>query len=351
MNKTKEVLKLSLGIDVSKESLSFSLGLLQSDLSKQFTPAKDVCNDTTGFRKLDSWLKKQVGEQDLPIIVMESTGVYHEGIASYLHNNGYAVSILQSGRVKKYAQSLDQRSKTDALDSRMLSMLGCERQLPVWTPPSSNLQHLRALSRERSCLIKERSLELNRAHALNNGVYKDARTTKRYDQRMALLQQQILEIEKEMQAIIKNDACLSAKLACMESIPGVSFISAATVLAETLNFSTIQSAKQLTSYVGYDVVLRESGNYKGKSRISKKGNKHIRAVLHMPSMSAIRFNPSMKPFYERLKPKKQKPLIALVAVQRKMLVLMYSLWKNEMYYDPMYETKKRQGLEIPSRAG
>ncbi len=89
----------------------------------------------------------------------------------------------------------------------------------------------------------------------------------------------------------------------------------------------------------------------GKSRISKKGNKHIRAVLHMPSMSAIRFNPSMKPFYERLKPKKQKPLIALVAVQRKFLVLMYSLWKNETYYDPDYEIKKRQGLEIPSRAG
>ena len=95
---------------------------------------------------------------------MESTGVYHEGIANYLYHKGYKVSILQSGRVKRYAQSLDQRSKTDALDSKMLSMLGCERDLSIWEPPSKLMQHLRALSRERNGLIKERSIELNRFH-------------------------------------------------------------------------------------------------------------------------------------------------------------------------------------------
>ncbi|MBL7471173.1 transposase, partial [Robertkochia sediminum] len=73
------------------------------------------------------------------------------------------------------------------------------------------------------------------------------------------------------------------------------------------------SAKQLTSYVGYDVVLRESGTMKGKSKISKKGNRHIRAVLHMPSMTAVRCNPTLKPFYMRLKSTKSKPIIGLVA--------------------------------------
>lgn len=349
--KSEKVLKESLGIDVSKDSLSFCLGVLKVNLTKDFIPGSDVSNQTSGFKKLDVWVRKNISLKALPTIVLESTGVYHEGIAYYLHHKGYKVSILQSGRVKRYAQSLDQRSKTDALDSKMLSMLGCERQLSAWEPPCVGLQKLRALSRERSSLVKERSLELNRAHALNKAVYNDPQTGKRYQQRMELLKGQIAEIEFEMQTVIKADVELTTKIGYLESIPGVSFISAATVVAETLGFSTISSGKQLTSYAGYDVVLRESGNYKGKTRISKKGNKHIRAVLHMPSMTAIRINPSLKPFYERLKPKKAKPLIALIAVQRKLLVLMYSLWKNNEYYDPEYEIKKRQGSEIPSRTG
>ncbi len=346
-----EVLKESLGIDVSKDSLSFCLGILQSDLSKRFKVSSDVENTEHGFKQLNRWIRKHKSLQGLPVVVMESTGVYHESIAQYLYDQGYAVSVLQSGRVKRYAQSLDKRSKTDALDSRMLSMLGCERELTAWKPPSDQMQQLRGLSRERSSLIKERSIELNRNHALTRSVYRDVKAAKRHHTRMKLLNDQIQEIELEMQLAIKADAKMKEKIAYLQSIPGVSFISAATVIAETLGFAQFENAKQLTSYAGYDVVLRESGNYQGKTRISKKGNNHIRAVLHMPSMTAIRVNPSLKPFYERLKPKKQKPLIALVAVQRKLLLLMFSLWKNEMYYDPDYETKKRQGLETPSRAG
>jgi transposase len=170
----------------------------------------------------------------------------------------------------------------------------------------------------------------------------DARTKKRHTVRMRLLNAQIEEIEAEMQVITNGNEELANKMNYLESIPGVSFIAAVTVVAETLGFSTITSAKQLTSYTGYDVVFRQSGTFKGQTRISKKGNKHIRAVLHMPSMTAIRVNPTLKPFYDRLKPNKVKPLIALVAVQRKLLILMYSLWKNEVYYDPTFEIKKRQ---------
>ncbi len=283
----QEVLKESLGIDVASDSLSFCLGSLQSDLSKTFKTGKEVSNDEQGFTALGKWIRKNKSMTSFPSIVMESTGVYHEGIAMYLYDQGYAVSILQSGRVKRYAQSLDQRSKTDALDSKMLLMLGCERELTAWEPPSDQMQHLRGLSRERSSLIKERSIELNRAHALNRSVYKDEKAAKRYQVRMDLLNEQIQEIESEMQGVIKTEEVLLKKFNYLLSIPGVSFISAATVIAETLGFSQFENGKQLTSYAGYDIVFRESGNYQGKTRISKKGNKHIRAVLHMPSMTAI----------------------------------------------------------------
>ncbi|RBP26026.1 transposase IS116/IS110/IS902 family protein [Oceanihabitans sediminis] len=145
-----------------------------------------------------------------------------------------------------------------------------------------------------------------------------------------------------MQALVSKTTALKRRILYLESIPGISFISAATVIGETLGFESITSAKQLTSFAGYDVVLRESGSFKGKTKISKKGNSHIRAVLHMPSMTCVRCNPTLKQFYQRLKPHKAKPIVALIAVQRKLLILMYTLWKNEVNYDPEYEIKKQQ---------
>jgi len=148
-----------------------------------------------------------------------------------------------------------------------------------------------------------------------------------------------------MRCLTSKDQALNRKLGFLESIPGISFISAATVVGETLGFESITNGKQLASYAGYDVVLRESGNFKGKTRISKKGNSHIRAALHMPSMTCVRCNPTLKVFYNRLKPNKAKPLVALVAVQRKLLLLMFNLWKNEENYDAQFENKKQQKHE------
>lgn len=338
----KRVLKQCLGIDVSKLNLSLSLGFLTDDLVKDFKEHPDVSNDKTGYQELLKWLKTSIKEEVELVVVMEATGVYHQGIAHYLHEQGYAISVMQSGRVKRYAQSLDQRSKTDALDSKMLSMLGLERKLRLWHPPSTELLGLKSLSRERSSLLKDRTVETNRQKAIDSGVYKDKRASKRHLQRLKLLNIQIADIEQEMRDLIAKNEKLKSKLDFMMSIPGISFISAATVIGETLGFDTIANGKQLTSYAGYDVVLRESGNFKGKTRISKKGNSHIRAVLHMPSMTCVRCNPTLKQFYNRLKPNKAKPIVALVAVQRKLLILMYTLWKNEEFYDAEYEKKKQQ---------
>ncbi len=344
---SSEFLMKAVGIDVSKESLSVCLCSLKKDLEKIFIPGDDVSNNRTGFLQLSKWIKGVTCKKDeLPIIVMEATGVYHEGVAYYLNNLGYPICIMQSGRVKKYSQSLEQRSKTDSLDSKMLSMLGCERKLPIWIPPGKTLQELRLLSRERSVLIKEKNRGKNYTHALQSSAYSHAATKKRIKKRLRLLDLQISAIELEMESLVSSDPVLFEKMELLESIPGVSFTTAAVIVGETLGFSMITSAKQLVSYSGYDVVIRESGNYKGKTRISKKGNHYIRAAMHMPSMTAIRLNPTLKPFYDRIKPNKVKPMIALVAVQRKLLVLMYSLWKNNTYYDAEYEVKKAARSQV-----
>ncbi|KSA12688.1 IS110 family RNA-guided transposase [Maribacter dokdonensis] len=338
-------LKQSLGIDVSKLNLSLSLGFLNERLVKEFKSRPDVSNDPKGYKMLLKWIKTSVDPDVELLVVMEATGVYHQGIAHYLYEHGHSVCVMQSGRVKRYAQSLDQRSKTDALDSRMLSMLGLERNIRLWHPPSEELQELKGLSRERSSLLNDRTMETNRQGAIASSVHSNVRALKRHKIRLKLLNTQIEAVEEEMRSLIADNEELKRKLEYLTSIPGVSFISAATVIGETLGFESIVNAKQLASYAGYDVVLRESGNYKGKTRISKKGNSHIRAVLHMPSMTCVRCNPTLKQFYNRLKPNKAKPLVALVAVQRKLLILMYTLWKNEQFYDAEFEIKKQQKHE------
>lgn len=332
-------LKQCLGIDVSKENLSISLGLLDFNLKKEFISHPDISNDSRGFKVLLEWLKKILIKDVEYIIVMEATGVYHQAVCHYLYNQGYNVSVMQSGRVTRFVQSLDQRSKTDALDSRMLSMLGLERSLRSWTPPSKELQELKALSRERSSLLKDKNAEINRQGAIDSSCYSSSKASKRHITRLRLINEQIEAIEKEMQVLVSKTTTLKSRIVYLESIPGISFISAATVVGETLGFESISSAKQHTSFAGYDVILRESGNFKGKTKISKKGNSHIRAVLHMPSMTCVRCNPTLKQFYRRLKPQKARPIVALVAVQRKILILMFTLWKNETYYDAKYENK------------
>ncbi|MFD2727821.1 IS110 family transposase, partial [Hyunsoonleella rubra] len=343
-----KLLKQCLGIDVSKDSLSVRLGLLHSSLEKEFLGHPDIGNGPSGFKELGSWLRKEINGDVGFVVLMEATGVYHQAVSHYLYGLGYKVCIMQSGRVKRYAQSLDQRSKTDALDSRMLSMLGLERNLRAWRPPGKELGQLKALSRERSALLKDRTMERNRQEAINSSNSSNKKADKRRLRRLELINEQLKAIEQEMRELVSNNATLNKRIKHLESIPGVSFISAATVVGETLGFESISSAKQLASYAGYDVVLRESGNFRGKTRISKKGNSHIRAVLHMPSMACIRCNPTLRQFYNRLKPRKAKPLVALVAVQRKLLVLMFALWKNEQNYDAEFEKKKQQELKAPA---
>lgn len=341
MNKT---LKQCLGVDVSKSSLSLSLGALDGNLKKEFTSHPDIKNDMSGFKELKTWLGKAVIKNSDFYVLMEATGVYHQEVCHYLYGLGYKVCVMQSGRVKRYAQSLDQRSKTDALDSRMLSMLGLERELRLWEPPCKELQQLKSLGRERSTLLKDRTTEINRQAAIESSSYSNPRATKRHKRRLQLIGQQIASIEQEMRDLVSEVPTLGKRIGHLESIPGVSFISAASVVGETLGFESMSNAKQLASYAGYDVVLRESGSFKGKTKISKKGNSHIRAMLHMPSMACVRCNPTLGEFYGRLKPNKAKPLVALVAVQRKLLALMFTLWKNEEDYDAEFEKKKQQRL-------
>ena len=246
-----------------------------------------------------------------------------------------------ANKVKKFGESLDVKSKTDEIDSKILGQIGVERKLKNWELNSVLYRSLKKLSREREQIIGERSILKNQIHAESHSAEPLKSTLKRMNSRVLSLGKHLKAIDKELCELIKTDSELSKKIDQILTIPGVGFVTAITIIAETQGFINMKNIKQLTSYAGLDVQLKESGNWSGKPHISKKGNSRIRKALYMPSLSSIQYNKQYKAFYERVTPKKVNGLIALTAIQRKLLGLMYTLWKNDTDYDENYQSKNQ----------
>ena len=152
-----------------------------------------------------------------------------------------------------------------------------------------------------------------------------------------LLDKQEKEIKEELADIIKTDADVKRIVLLICTIPGIGLLTAATVLGETNGFELIRNKRQLTSYAGLDVREKQSGtSVKGKPCISKKGNKHLRKAMHLPALSAIRHNERFKAIFARLVGKHGIKMKTAVAIQRKLLEMMYTLFKNNMPYDENY---------------
>ncbi|WJK47560.1 IS110 family transposase [Chitinophagaceae bacterium DXS] len=141
--------------------------------------------------------------------------------------------------------------------------------------------------------------------------------------------------------LVKKDQEVSEAVALLSSIKGIGELTAVTVLAETNGFDLIRNSKQLASYAGYDVKEKESGtSVKGKPKISKRGNKHLRKAMHLPTFSVINNDPRYKAIYARLISKHGIKMKAAIAVQRKLLELLYTLFKTKNKYDPDYLSKQ-----------
>ena len=166
--------------------------------------------------------------------------------------------------------------------------------------------------------------------------------------RIALLNKQEHQIKAEIHELLKQNEQVKAIVKRICSVIGIGVLTAATTLAETNGFDLIRNKRQLASYAGFDIIDKQSGtSIKGKSRISKKGNKYLRKAMHMPALTAIRHDERFKAIYARLIAKHGIKMKAAVAVQRKLLELMYTLYKNNTTYDRNYLNKKIESNETP----
>ena len=134
-----------------------------------------------------------------------------------------------------------------------------------------------------------------------------------------------------------NDALIA------KFINGVGKATVACIAAETFGFNLFYSMGQLTSFVGYDIIENQSGNHRGKTRISKKGNSHIRKALYFPALNVVRLEvKTFSDLYERVFDRTKIKMKGYVAVQRKLLCLIYTLWKKDEAFDPDYQIKLEQ---------
>jgi transposase len=329
-------IKQTAGIDCGIQELVVSFGLLLIDGNFICKLTKVFANTNKGFKQLMQWIAEASSKETTVMYVMEATGVYHEKLAYYLFANNCRVSIVLPNKVNAFAKTCTSKKQDDQQASKVLAEFGCVKQLEEWQPPHPIFAALKQLTRERNQLQQEVTIIKNQLHAEQTKATTTSASIKRMKARCRLIEKQIDEVEKEITHLADQDKVIKEKIDKVCTIPGVGLQTVVTVIAETNGFNLVRNRKQLVSYAGFDIIQKQSGtSVRRRAHISKSGNPHLRYCLYFPSFSAVRHNKPMQNLYNRIFEKQGIKMKGYVAVQRKMLMLIYTLWKNNETYDPI----------------
>jgi transposase len=335
-------LKYSVAFDSSKEEFYAAILLQTTENHQIIKGTRKFVNTPKGFEECRLWILKHKKE-DVPVrITMEATGNYHENLAFYFHEQEFRVSVVLPNKAKKYLQSLGHKSKNDKIDAKGLAQMGAEQNLSEWQPFSESIYTLRSLTRCCEQLTEHRTQYMNQLSALAYGMYPMKEVEACLKKAIDSLEKQIAIIKKRIEELVCADKKIWQRVENILPIKGVGILTVATVIAETNGFELFENERQLCSYAGYDVIEDQSGTRTGKTRISKKGNHHIRRILHMPALNVVKYKEkNFVEIYERIMSRNTKKMIAYAAIQRKLLCLIYALWKkNEMYNPDFVKTVK-----------
>ncbi|HET8830237.1 MAG TPA: IS110 family transposase [Pelobium sp.] len=337
----KRVSKQVLGIDVAQKELVVTLGRTLEDFTIELYAYKIFKNSDKGIKDLIAWAAK-LTDSGLNIhYVMEATGVYHQKLAYYLDENGFELGIVLPNKISNYMRTLDTKTITDKTCSEAIAQFGLERKLERWHRPKELYKNLQQLTRERDQIVQERSMVKNQLHAEESEAYPNQDSVRRIKARIAFLNSQEREIKSDIQIVVNRDSELKDQVKRLSSISGVGELTAVIVLAETNGFELIRNKKQLSSYAGLDVKEKQSGtSVHAKPRISKKGNTNLRKAMYLPSLSAVKWDERFKEIYARIVARHGIKMKGLVAIQRKLLEMMYTVFKNKTDYDKEYLIKK-----------
>jgi transposase len=331
---------LAIGIDIAKDTLAVcAQSMTETPL---LAPMRyETSNTSEGHHRLLTWIAVHNVAPSQTHVVMEATNVYWELCALTLVNAGYVVSVVNPTQTSHFAKSILMRGKTDRMDAELLARYAAEKQPRPWTPPSAALEELQALVQRREALIHMRSEERSRMHALEHRAHPQLKILKQITEHITFLNTQIEHAEDDSRELLRRDPVWANNLALLQSVQGIGIVTATALISHVFAVRIPDTPRQLTAYAGLAPAPNQSGtSLRGRTKISKIGDPYLRKILYMASLTAVKHNPRLRDFYQRLiahnKPKK----LALLAVARKLLITAYALIVSQQAYDPEYVRTK-----------
>lgn len=344
------MLKYSVGLDVSSKDIHACISTIDAEQKVRVISSKVIDNKPKGFEILITWIEKNRKHKNLPLVIgMEATGIYHEECAYYLYDKKYSICIVLPNHAKKFLQASGLKSKNDKIDAKGLSQMFAERAFALWTPMDKFYYHLRALTRQMESLQEIKTGVVNQCSAAKRSAFINKEVIKQLNETIKFLEKKIAEIEKKIIAHLKSNKEIEEQILNVLTITGIGIVTLAVLLAETNGFLLFKNIRQLVSFSGYDVVENQSGRHRGKTKISKKGNSHIRRALFFPAFTAV--SHKCKPFldlYKRTFEKHKIKMKSYVAVQKKLLAIVYTIWKKNVRFSEEYITSNTRERKLVS---
>ena len=275
-----------------------------------------VTNDEVGITRLVEILKNIQPE----LIVLEATGGMEIDVAVKLTKAELAVAVINPRQARDFAKATGTLAKTDAIDAKLLAHFADAIRpevRPISDESARQLEDLVARRRQISDMI---TAEKNRRRGKTNSVQVDI------DEHIEWLEKRLKEIESQIKEAIAINQDWQEKLKLLTSVPGVGEVVAVTLISSLPELGTL-SHKSISHLVGVAPLNRDSGKFRGKRKIWG-GRAKIRCVLYMAALVAIRFNPPIKAFYERLIQKGKLKKVAITACMHKLLIFLNAMMRN-----------------------
>lgn len=319
MNKYKEIY----GVDISKDVF---------DVYGSLSGHAQFKNDEKGFQSFLKILSKDV------LVVMEATGYYHYRLSQYLYKKGVMVSVVNPLSVKRFIQMKLAKVKTDKSDAKSICEYGMISDLPKYTAFTDIQSECLQLFRLLDNYLKKRTQTKNKLHGEEVLGIPSRYVYKSLQRDLKHLDKEVKGIELRLLELVKQDQ--QHQLTLLKSIPGMGIKTALFLIVVTEGFKKFETASQLCSYVGITPTIRESGSsVRGRSRISKVGNKKLRNLLFLCAFSACKHNKACREIYERIVAKGKSKKLALIAVANKLLKQAFAIAKSGLPYDENFVSK------------
>lgn len=306
---------ITIGADISKDHIDLH--------SLPGGGTLKVANDRKGFAAIVRW----IGAKTVARIVYEPTGPYHKAFERFMMVQGLALSKVNPRLARRFAQATGKLAKTDRIDAGLLAHYGALLQPRILQADIQIHNDLKELHVARLALIKDRTAAKNRAKNLSNLLLK-----RQNIDRLRQIDRQIKAVDEAIMAMIGEDTTLKARFDILVSIPGVSQITAFTLLIEMPELGELDE-KTAAALSGLAPMSRQSGRWTGRAFIAG-GRAIVRNALYMPALVACRFNPDLSAKYDQLKAAGKAPKVAITAIMRKLIVLANALLKNNRKWIP-----------------